>query len=156
MNNSVPTASVTRPANTTPYTAGDVVGSLLTFEGVAPLRGQGGLLESAIVITSAFVATGPDLELWLFSDTQADLDADNAPYTPTDAQMLTLVGWIQFPTANFRSGDLTTGAGGNQQCTAPSVGIAVNSDTLYGVLIARNAYVPVSSEVFTAKLGVIR
>lgn len=156
MNTNIIQASVTRPADTIPYTAGDVVGSIFQFDGVAPKPGQGALIESAIVVSGAFVALGPELELFLFTATQADLDADNAPYTPTDAQMLTLAAWIPFPAASFRSGDLTAGAGGNQMCMAPSVGIAVRSDSLYGVLVARNAHVPVSAGTFAVILGIIR
>lgn len=156
MNNVTVSRSLTRPANTTTYAAGDVVGSLLTFDGLPILQNEGGLIESAVFIDGAYVAVAPDLELFLFSATLSDLDADNAPWTPTDAQLATLVGVIPFAGVTFKIGDATAGVGGNQACVVNSLGIAFKGDVLYGVLVVRNAYVPVSGEVFTVVLSVIR
>lgn len=154
------TASITRPATTTAYTAGDVVtgsnNERLVFEGLPPFVSDGALIESAVCIDGAVVATKPDLELWLFDTDITDLDAENAQWTPTDAQLETLVGIISFATASFKLGDLTAGAGGNCACVQSNLGIAIKTPTLYGVLVARNAYVPIASEKFTVRLGVIQ
>ena len=160
MNTVVALASITRPADTTAYAAGDVVstagGARLTFSNLPDQTGRGFLIASAALIDSANVATKPDLELWLFDADLTDLDADNATWTPTDAQLEALVGIILFPTASFKGGDLTAGAGGNSACVQNNLNIAAKSDVLYGVLVVRNAYVPVSGEKFTVRLGVLQ
>jgi hypothetical protein len=155
-------ATFTRPSDTTAYAAGDVVcnstsaPTIMEFSPVLKLHSSGSVLAQAILVTSANVATKPDLELWLF-DTTITMDNDNAAFTPTDAEMKTLVGIIEFPTADFKVGTATSGADGNAVCQASNLGIVVNTVTgtktsLFGVLVVRNAYVPVSGEVFTVRL----
>ncbi len=154
--------SITRPANTTTYTAGDVVGSdpgaVMTFSNASFGEFDSGIIQQAIVTSSAYVATGPALELWLF-DTTVTADTDNAVFTPTDAEMATLVGIISFASADWKSGTATAGAGGNMACVADNVSIPFNTkkgtSDLFGVLVARNAYVPVSGEIFTVRLQVL-
>lgn len=157
--------SFTRPSDTTAYAAGDVVSdstsapTVITFSNATKESGGFGTLVHAICIDSANVATKPDLELWLF-DTTVTPDNDNAAFTPTDAELLTLVGVIPFPTASFKVGDATVGAGGNSVCSVADINIpfktvgATNS-SLYGVLVVRNAYVPVSAESFSFRLKVV-
>lgn len=158
------TSSLTRPANTTAYTAGDGVSAVttnahLTFNRVVDSQISTATIQSAICHTSAYVATGPDLDLFLFH-TDVTAVADNAAFVPTDAEMLTLVGIVDFPTGSFVPGNSTAGAGGNQVCHVTGLDIPVNfvgadSDNgrqLFGQLVARNAYVPVSGEVFTVDL----
>lgn len=154
-------ASVTRPADTTQYAAGDVVTSspaaVLTFSGAGRVNGGSGIVIDALLIDSANQTTKPNLELWLFSQAPA-IDDDNAAFTPTDAELANLVGIVQFTTGFV--GDATAGAGGN--CVLPSertylpvfYECAAAVTALYGVLVARNTYTPVSGEVFSVKLKV--
>ena len=152
--------SVTRPSDTTAYTAGDVVGNgaTITFAGAARRSGESGVIQQAIIFSSAYVATAPDLELWLF-DTTITADADNATFTPTDAELATLIGIIEFPTADWHGGDLTAGVGGNHVCCVQNIGMPFNAtgndSAIYGVLVTRNAYVPISAEVFTVRLQIL-
>lgn len=157
-------ATFTRPADTTAYAAGDVVANstsapvVMTFRGAARGTNAPSIIQHAILVSSASVATKPDLELWLF-DTTIAIDNDNAVFTPTDAELLTLVGVIAFPVADFKVGDATVGAGGNAVCEASNIGLPFNTtrdaNDLFGVLVARNAYVPVSGEVFTVRLKLL-
>jgi hypothetical protein len=151
-------ATFTRPSDTTAYASGDVVcnstsvPTIMTFADA--LKYNNAVLQHAMIVTSANVATKPDLELWLF-DTTVAMDNDNAAFTPTDAELLNLVGVVSFATGDFKAGDATGGAGGNAICEATNLGIPINpaaADDLYGILVARNAYVPVSGEVFTVRL----
>ena len=156
-------ASVTRPNDTTPYAAGEVVNStvasVLTFNGAT--RGKLGstILMSATVVDSANVAAlKPDLQLWLF-DTTVTADADNAVFTPTDAELATLLHIISFPVASFVVADATSGANGNCVCNAQNLWLPINTvkddNAIYGVLVVRNAYVPIAQEVFTLRLGFV-
>lgn len=152
--------SATRPANTTTYTAGDVVGdgTVLEFVNASARSSEPGIIQQAIISSSAYVTPAPDLELWLF-DTTVTADADNAAFTPTDAELATLVGVIDFSTTTWKTGTATAGAGGNMVCVADNLGIPFNTisnqNSLYGVLVTRNAYVPISGEIFTIRLQII-
>jgi hypothetical protein len=110
-----------------------------------------------MLIDSAFVATGPSIDLFLFSASQTP-DADNAAYTPTDAEMLTCVGVLSFLTGNAKSGDATSGAGGNAFNVLSNQNLVVDLPdgvtSLYGVPVARNAYAPIAQEKFTFVLGI--
>lgn len=161
-------ASVTRPADTNTYAAGDVLCNstsapmTMKFNAVTVGEGDGvnntAIINQAVIVSSANQTLKPDLELWLF-DTDIALDNDNAAFTPTDAELLTLVGVIDFPYLDWKVGDATAGAGGNSVCIAKNQGIPVKtlsgSKKLYGALVARNAYIPVSGEVFTVRLGLL-
>jgi hypothetical protein len=129
--------------------------AVLAFTGIPTISGGGAVIESAVITSKANAATKLDADLLLFSATISDLDADNAAFTPTDAQLETLVGVISFPTASWKAGDATADAGGNAFCAVNNLGLVVKSDALYGVLVARNAYVPYSGEVFKITLGIV-
>lgn len=153
------TGSVTRPGDTTQYTAGDVVAggtpATIKFDVVAR-PGGGGIhcIEQGLLIDSANQATKGDFDLFLF-DADVTVDADNAAFTPSDAEMETLVGVISFVGSTAKAGDITAGAGGNL-VTAVDCSVCFESSVtkLYGVLVARSAYTPVASEKFTLNLSV--
>ncbi len=151
-------ASFTRPSNTTTYTAGDVMSdstAVMTFAGA--LRESMGAIQHATLIDSANQTLLLDAELWLF-DTAPAVTADNAAIAFTDAELARLIGVIDFAVADGKVGLATSGAGGNAINIQPSLGIPVFgllSNDIFGVLIARNAYVPVSAEIFTVILGMV-
>lgn len=152
-------AAKTRPADTTPYTAGDVInestsaGTGWVFADVVRTPGGTGTIKRVYITDSAYVATNLSAELFLFSAV-VGVDNDNAAFTPTDAEMGTLLAVV--PVSAARPGDITAGAGGNSLIESADVNIPFNCaagvSTLYGVLVARNGYVPVASEIFTIRV----
>lgn len=153
---------LTRSANTTAYAAGEVISAVtsnnhFTFDNATrpgtSTKQLGGAVATAILHSSANVATKLDAELWLFH-TDISEAADNSAFVPTDAEMLTVIGVIDFATADWKEGLATAGAAGNSLCQVSNIGLAFKSatTTIYGQLVARNAYVPVSGEVFTIEL----
>lgn len=161
MDSILKSGSFIRPADTTQYAIGDVMAAVTT-QLTLPLLGlplkTGGavLLQSAVAISSACQTVKPAIDLLLFSADIIDLDADNAPFTPTDAQLLTFVGKVSFPAANWTGGDLSSGAAGNAYAQSAAVGMHIQSDNVYAVAVAANTYTPVSSEVFTFQLNFVR
>jgi len=149
------TASVTRPADTTQYADGDVVGELLTFEPLPRYHDQGARIEGAACISSANQATKPDLELYLFTEAPT-VAADNAAFAPTDAELEKLVGIVEFGSDQFKAVNAGAGAAGNAAASVGAGVILAAQPALYGVLVARNAYTPVSEEQFTVALEVRR
>lgn len=153
------TASKTRPADTTAYTAGDVVAestsaaTVWTFAGAARALGLGGILQGAVFIDSVAQSTKPDLELYLF-DTAVTTQNDNAAWAPTDADMEKCLGFIAFPSGLFKTG---SGNGVvNVEGIAKVFQCASTSQDLFGILVVRNAYTPTSGEKLTIRLAVIQ
>lgn len=156
----VKNASFTRPANTTQYAAGEAVTdstsapTVITFSNVVSSNGGAGSIVKVLMVDSANAATKGSFELWLF-DTTFTPDNDNAVFTPTDAELATLIDVIPLPSTFV--GDATAGADGN----AVYIGTLAEpidfkckptSSNLFGALVVRNAYTPVSGESFTIRL----
>lgn len=153
-------SSFTRPSDTTTYAAGEVVGptagaTVMTFTNCARVNAGSGVITHATLVDGANVtAINGSFELWLF-DTTFNPDADNAVFTPTDAEGLTVLAIIPFTLPYV--GDATSGVGGNKVYMGtvdrpiPFV-TGASSRNLFGALIVRNAYVPVSAETFDVRL----
>lgn len=160
-------ADFTRPADTTAYAAGDVIAdstsaaTTITFPGCAGNADETGRIVSALLMDGANQATKLNADLFLFHTAPASYGNDNGAFTPTDAEMNNLVGAISLDgttAANLKEGDATSGAGGNVLIQQTGLSIpfrcVAGSTKLYGVLVARNVYTPVSGETFRIKLGV--
>jgi hypothetical protein len=152
------TASYTRPNDTNAYTAGDVLAestsapTVLTFKGA--IRNGNSILKAALCIDSVAAGTKPDLELWLFHTAPTAVN-DNAAFTITDAEALTLAGIVPFAVATFQASAL------NCACQKLALDLplkgsigsrAMASQDLYGIVVVRNAYTPAANEVFTFSL----
>lgn len=153
----------TRPANTTTYAAGDVLANKDTLPmpfvfPVARVAGGSGIIQSALVIDGAFPTLKIQFDLFLFDGGAAfTIAADNSAYAPPQSDMDRLQVVLQFDgVANARSGDASN------NCAIPLTGApqpfqcAPGDTNLYGVCVVRNAYVPVSSEAFRIRLGVLQ
>ena len=159
-------STITRPANTTLYTAGDALSDAtgdahFTFPRVLVGRANTGEIRSAYLIGTARQSTEPDLELYLFH-TDIATTADNDNFAPTDAEMATCVAVIEIPSADMRTVGPTGSGGGRAQFMTrvdrlgsrmPFQGVIANGEVaLYGQLVVANAYTPVSAEEFTIGL----
>lgn len=155
----------TRPNDANVYASGDVVTdstvapTVITFVDCARVAGGTGVILKALMVDSANQATLGEFELWLFDTTFAP-DNDNAPWTPTEAELATLVDVIPLPSANAYIGDATAGAGGNVVFRSDSVEAGFDcpaaSRDLYGIVVVRNAYTPVANEEFTIILEILQ
>lgn len=155
--------SFTRPNDTNTYAAGEVVSdstsapTAITFSNIARFPAGSGIITGALLVDSANQALKGSFELWLF-DTAVVVDNDNTAFTPTDAELATLIGIIEFTTSFI--GDATAGAGGN--VVYPVVGRNVPFkctgvlQDIYGVTVVRNAFIPVAQEVFTYRLRILQ
>lgn len=148
--------SITRPADTTAYAAGDVVGTaathLITLTADQLKEAARGFLFKASVISTASPTTLADLELWLLKKPIA-AQADNTAFAITDAEVVEVIATI--PLTNKRVGL----ASGNTvyesaENTAYAFALPVFVKDLTAVLVVRNAYVPISAEVFTVNVSV--
>ena len=113
------------------YAAGNAVGGLLTFSGMARVSGQGGVLQAAVLRDKAGQNVGYDLFLF-----------DSAPTAPTDKSAVALaaadlakcVGVVSF------SGAALGAASTMGVITASGVGLAfrlTSGTSLSGILVTR-------------------
>lgn len=159
-------ATLVRPDDTTQYAAGDVVANStsaptpILFTNLTRSNSGSNTIYSAMLIDNSNPTTKGEFELWLFSAAPT-MDNDNAVFTPTEAELATLVGIIDFPTAVV--GNAAADAAGNLVYPGKSIsgddfelkiraGTALK--TLYGVMVVRNAYTPIAEEEFTIVLTV--
>jgi hypothetical protein len=154
------TATLTRPSDTNAYAADDSVSSstsaptVVTLSAMARANGLGGRIRSAFMVDSAYSATPGQFESWLL-DTTATPTNDNAAFAPTDAHAKTVVAHIVWNLSY--PGDKTVGTNGNRLY----VGTVTTNDghfkcaaadtALYLIHAVRNAYTPISGELFDFK-----
>ena len=157
----VVTFQITRAANTTLYTALDVVGSLavaapLVVPNCARVPGGTGIIYSAMMFSTVDATTNPNFDLVLFDQNVLTVAADNAIGTITDAELLSCVAAITF---NGTDATQVATVGPNLIIKATGLGQAFkcanNSRDLYGVVIDRGGYTPASGEIFTFKLFIL-
>lgn len=157
-------SSISRPSDTTLYTAGDVISAIttddhLTFSKAVNKGTLSGAIGTARIISSANQTTKPDLELWLFRVDPATR-ADNLAFNITQPEHDELIGIIDFAVGNWKVGNPAAGALGSASCEAQNIGLVfrgglttTTSDrNIYGQLVVRNGYTPVADEVFLVEL----
>lgn len=157
--------TITRPSDTNVYASGDVIcdstssPTIITFSSCARSSGGSGIINAVTLIDSANQSTTLDGDLFIF-DTTVVMDNDNAAFTPSDSELATCIGVVSFLGANSKAGDATSGAGGNRFYPNALSGtldfVTIGSANLYGIFVARNAYTPVSAEVFTFRLHIMQ
>lgn len=146
----IPSASVTRPADTTAYASGDLVANSTTAGSVVPLAfygatrgpGLGAQIRRARVGKSGTSVTNATFRLHLFTASPTVGSGDNAAIS------------ISTGAANYLGQiDVTVGqAFGDGAAGQATTEINFATSTLYGLLEARGAYTPASAEVFTVTL----
>jgi hypothetical protein len=152
------TVDITRPANTTTYANGDIIAgtgspaTIITLPNMGAFAGGGGIILSALLISSNAPTLPLDAALHIF-DTAFTMAADNAASAITAAEAKRqVVQPIMFSGGNSfgvtgAASRITPGYPGNAayKCLA-------GTRDMKAALIALNAYVPISAEVFTLNL----
>lgn len=148
---SIVRANFTRPADTTTYAINDVICNstsapvVITFAGMARQAGKGGTIRSCVMAQNNGPTLRLDADLVLF-DTSPTIQTDNAVWAPTIADLRNSVGVIAFSPGNF-CGSSSAGVNESRNRDLDFECVA-GSTSLYGILVARNAYVPANAERF--------
>lgn len=136
-------ATLTRPANTTAYAAGDEMtdtgGAILTLTSAARRSGGTGSIYGITLSCSTNAATKPSLECWIF-DTTSTPQTDNAAFAPSDGVVDTLIDVVPLSTSYV--GDATSNTGNFVMSSGP-LNIpfkCVGSANLFMRIVVRNAY----------------
>jgi len=141
-----------RPADAFTYAIGDVVnesvsaGTVWTFPNCARVTGGSGRIVGANLVFNTAPSVKFMGELWVYHTAPASAN-DNVAFAPTILEQRNLIGVLSFGLpyvggANvFYEADL-----------AEKPFVTVGSASLFGILVARNLYIPAASEEITAKL----
>jgi len=142
------TVNVTRPANTTPYTANDVVGAALaalTFANIGPAGGGEVYLSASLfsINLSAIPSGMTSFQLALYNVTPPSALADGAAWDLPSGDRASFMGFMPLGTPADLGATLFVEAYGvNKPVTVPSGG------SLYAYLITAGGYPPSASDVF--------
>ncbi len=155
-----PSASFTRPANTTQYTAGDLVANDATAGNVTPITfslaaaaGRTSFLAlGASLRKSSNVVTVATFALHLFDRTKTVVGGDNA-----DFEVATIDGYLGSIAMDAATGATVGIATADNLFEYYSLGASplpiIAGANIYGFLAAVGAYTPTSAEVFTLRLA---
>jgi hypothetical protein len=156
------TASFTRPANTTVYAAGDLVANNVTAGSVTPLTfttvsrnaGDAVRIERARINTSNALLTNASFRLHLFEGTPVPTVGDNGVFN--NSGVLATSG-IDGYVGSFEITLSNSGSTGSVGIGIPNVGNAIiatptSGTSIFGLIEATAAYVPVSGATFTVSI----
>jgi len=150
------TNSFTRPSDTTAYAAEDAVNATggvvtpLTFavqDSIPINNGSSYLIKTARLTTNSTTTTNASFRLMLY-DSVPTAYADNSPQPLVFGDKAKRLGYIDFT--------LVTGGSGSDcaEAVVTDVNLAVRmqGSVVYGILIAKAAYVPTSAQQFYLEL----
>lgn len=153
----VVSSNFTRPANTTQYTAADIVANNTVAGSVTPMSWTVGRFSpgrawimAARLKKSATSLTNASFRLHLFTSSPTVTNGDNGVFTLNEQDH---IGTIDLTSLfSFSNAALAYGAANY----GPIPVDLSSGQTIYGLLEARAAYTPASSEVFTCDLTVVQ
>ena len=149
-------ATITRPSNTTAYTAGDVVGdtggsAIISLTGAGPTAGFVIIQSISLVFSDSVVPSGMGaFRLHLYSASPTAI-ADNAAFDLASGERATYMGFIALPTPQDFGSSLYT------QTDYPGrlIKLAAASTTLFAELETRGAYTPVSASTVSIRVNLL-
>lgn len=153
-----PTATLTRPGDTTAYTANDSVANstgsptALTFSNCARVTGGCGLIRDATLILSGMTTTVAEFHLWVF-DTSPTVTADNSAFNPSDGDAANVQCVLMFNAGNMSDG---TSNRVYKLVNAPQMFKTSGALELYGALMTRTGYTPTSGETYQFDLDIVQ
>lgn len=154
--NALVSATMTRPADTTQYTSGDLVANNVTAGSVVPLSlsmarvsGLGGMVRRVRLRKTGTSITSALFRVHFYRSSPTVSNGDNGVWLTNKSA--DYVGAVDITCDRA----FTDGASGNG---VPNVGNELNftADTYYALIEARGAYTPASAEAFTVELELLR
>ena len=150
------TVTITRPSNTTAYTAGDVVGdtggsAILTLSSIGPSGGYILIQSAALIFSDSTVPSGMGaFRIHLFSSSPTAI-ADNAPFDLTSGERAAYMGYIDLSAPQDLGSTIYT------QVDYPGrlIKLAAASTTLFAEIETRGAYTPVSASTVELRVSTL-
>lgn len=146
---------VTRPANVTAYTAGDVVGGVIAFSDMASVAaGRDVVITTASlrIDVSAIPSGMTSFRLHLYSVTPPSAIADNAAWDLPSGDRASYLGYVDVGSP--------ADAGSTLYCQVDAINkqlrLGAAESALYGYLVTNGAYTPAgNSEVYVPTLHAV-
>ena len=150
------TVTITRPNNTTAYTAGDVVGdtggsAILTLANVGPNGGYVLIQSAALIFSDSSVPSGMGaFRVHLYNASPTAI-ADNAVFDLVSGDRASYMGFIEFAAPQDLGSTIYT------QVDYPGrlIKLAAASSTLYAEIETRGAYTPVSASTVELRVSTL-
>jgi len=147
-----PTATVTRPNDTTAYTAGDVVGGAITLGQFGPRESTMMVLSSQLIVATTGVISGEtSYRLHLYNATPPSALADNAAWDLADADLDSYQGYIDLGTVVDVGANLHVQTDAINHC----VRMADEAGVMYGYLVTVGGYTPTANRVYRLTLHAV-
>lgn len=140
------TVSFTRPADTTAYTAADLVANSTTAGSVVPMQFKtpnGGRIERVRLTKTNTVLTNATFNLYLYESSPTVTNGDNGAFSSTESGFLGVVA-LNASTSQTTSDKATVVA-----TVSPPI---YTTGNIFGLLRAEGTYTPTSGEVFNVTL----
>jgi len=150
------TATITRPSNTTAYTAGDVVGdtggsAIISLTAAGPSAGFVIIQSISMVFSDSTVPSGMGaFRIHMYSASPTAI-ADNAAFDLLSGDRATYIGYIDLPAPQDLGSTIYT------QVDYPGrlIKLAAASTTLFVELETRGAYTPVSASTVSIRMNLL-
>lgn len=152
-------AEFTRPADTTGYSAGDIVSNstsattLLTLTNALRVAGGSGYIVRASLVTDKKSVT-PRFRVHLFNASDPTVAADNANHKELYADASKRLGYFDLPAMTTATDAASSDMSRAIDNTLRHAVIASGSRNLYALLETLDAFTPASGEKFTLTLFV--
>jgi hypothetical protein len=145
--------TITRPSNTTAYTAGDVVGdtggsAIITLPSSGPSGGYVLVQSVRLLIGNTSVPSGmAGFRLHLYTASPTAI-ADNAAFDLVSGEVANYAGYVDLPTPQ----DLGSTLFAQADYPGTLIKLASASTTLYAELETRGAYTPASATLYDLRV----
>ena len=150
------TVTITRPSNTTAYTAGDVVGStggsaILTLSSIGPSAGYILIQSAALIFSDSSVPSGMGAFRIHFYNASPTAIADNAPFDLVSGDRASYMGYIDLSAPQDLGSTIYT------QVDYPGrlIRLATASTSLFAQIETRGAYTPVSASTVELRVSTL-
>ena len=146
--------TITRPSNTTAYTAGDVVGdtggsAIIALASIGPASGYVIVQSASLIFSDSSVPSGMTSFRLHFHSASPTAIADNAAFDLTSGERANYIGYIDLPTPQDFGSSLYT------QVDYPGrmMQLAAGSSTIYAELQTIGAYTPASASTIAVRVA---
>jgi hypothetical protein len=148
--------TITRPSNTTAYTAGDVVGdtggsAIITLPSIGPSGGYVLVQSVSLVFSDAAVISGMAAFRLHFYSASPTAIADNAAFDLVSGDRGAYMGFVDIPAPQDMGSSLFTQA----DYSGRLIKLAAASTTLYAELETRGAYTPASASTIEVRVATL-
>jgi hypothetical protein len=148
--------TITRPSNTTAYTAGDVVGdtggsAIITLPSIGPSGGYVLVQSVSLVFSDAAVISGMAAFRLHFYSASPTAIADNAAFDLVSGDRGAYMGFVDIPAPQDMGSSLFTQA----DYSGRLIKLAAASTTLYAELETRGAYTPASASTVEVRVATL-